>query len=52
MILIFRSILQSAKRAGKGQGGGMNMFDTNKSKRFRQTVNVKFGDVMGMQKAK
>ena len=28
------------------------MFESNKSKRFRQAVNVKFGDVMGMQKAK
>lgn len=41
-------------KGGKGGGGGsMNMFmEASKSKRFMQTVNVKFNDVMGMQKAK
>lgn len=57
MLLIFtfiQSIARSMKSAGKGKGGGgaVDLFGEKKSKRFKQTVNVKFKDVMGMQKSK
>jgi len=31
---------------------GFNMMDQSKSKRFKQNINVKFNDVVGMQKSK
>ncbi len=37
---------------GKGGANPLEMFGDKKSKRFRQAVNVKFNDVMGMQKSK
>lgn len=51
IIRSIRSSAQSLKQQGKGGGGNLFM-EKSKSKRFQQTVNVKFVDVMGMQKAK
>ncbi len=36
-------------KMGKGLSG---MFENTKSHRFRQAINVKFNDVVGMNKAK
>jgi len=56
LFMFIRSILGASKGAGKnaGKGGGLSdLFGTAaKSNRFRQTVNVKFNDVVGMNKAK
>ena len=57
LFLFISSMTKGAPGASKGKppkGGGMNslMMDQGKSKRFLQQVNVKFDDVMGMQKAK
>ena len=36
-----------------GKGGGLSgLFENSKSHRFRQTISVKFNDVVGMNKAK
>jgi ATP-dependent Zn protease len=53
MYLFFTSIM-GAKGGRKGAGGksAFGMQDQSKSKRFLQPVNVKFNDVVGMQKAK
>lgn len=55
MVMVLRSLFKTAKQVGKGKAGGGNaldIFGDKKSKRFRQVVNVKFNDVMGMQKSK
>jgi ATP-dependent Zn protease len=57
LFMFVRSILAaskgSAKNIGKGGGGSLSeMFGTAKSNRFRQPVNVKFDDVVGMNRAK
>lgn len=55
MLYLFVSSLMQASRSGKkmkGKGGSMNIFEQSKSKRFQQKVNVKFNDVVGMQKSK
>ncbi len=40
-------------KQGKGGMGGMSGgLDQAKSHRFKQVINVKFADVVGMQKAK
>lgn len=56
MLLFIEAIFGASKGAGKkGQGmgkQGFSMMDQSKSKRFKQTINVKFKDVVGMQKAK
>ena len=53
MVMIFRSLFASGRKGALGgRGGRMDIFENSKSKRFRQAVNVKFADVMGMQKAK
>lgn len=43
-----------ASKAGRkgGAGGRINLMEQSKSKRFQQKINVKFTDVVGMQKAK
>ena len=55
--MIVRSLFKGSRQAGKankGMDGGnpMDIFGNKKSKRFKQSVNVKFKDVVGMQKAK
>lgn len=56
LFMFLRSILGATRGAAKGAGKGGNfssLFDNKtKSNRFRQTVNVKFKDVVGMNKAK
>ena len=57
LFMFIRSIMSASKGVGKNMGkggGGMSeLFGTGaKSNRFRQTVNVKFNDVVGMNKAK
>ena len=43
----------AGKNIGKGGGNMSELFGTGaKSNRFRQSVNVKFNDVVGMNKAK
>jgi len=42
--------MQQIKKQGKNQSN--IMMDKSKSKRFLQKINIKFNDVMGMQKAK
>ena len=37
---------------GKGKGGGLNMFENDRSYRLKQSIKVTFREVVGMQKAK
>lgn len=46
------SLYKGSKGAGKSGQMSKNMFGQSQSKRFQQKVNVKFTDVVGMQKSK
>ena len=56
LLFMFLKSIMSGVSKGKGQmgkGGGLSgLFQNSKSHRFRQTINVKFNDVVGMNKAK
>lgn len=52
LLFFFIYSLLGAKKGAQGRGGGANIFEQAKTKRFLQKVNVKFDDVVGMQKAK
>ena len=53
LLLMFIKSLMGSVGKGKGMGGGMSgLFDNAKSHRFRQNINVKFNDVVGMNRAK
>ena len=54
MLYLFVTSIFGAGKAGKKMGGkGGNLFQQqSKSKRFQQKVNIKFTDVVGMQKSK
>lgn len=59
LLLLFyfiKSINQLGKGRGRGAkgggGGGLNLFENDKSYRFKEHINVTFKDVVGMQKAK
>lgn len=52
LIYMFFSSLLGTARGGKAGGKPKNLFDQTRSKRFQQKVNVKFTDVVGMQKSK
>lgn len=51
LLVFFIYSLLGAKKGSPGRGGA-NIFEQAKTKRFLQKVNVKFDDVVGMQKAK
>ena len=51
LFLFISSIMGGARARGKG-GQASPFMETSKSKRFQQKINVKFNDVVGMQKAK
>lgn len=51
--MFFSSLAGATRNASKGaRGKGQDLFTSSKSKRFMQKVNVKFADVVGMQKSK
>lgn len=56
LFMFLRSIMggltKGKGQAGKGGGGLTGMFENTKSHRFRQSINVKFENVVGMNKAK
>lgn len=59
LFMFLRSIMgglskgKGGQMGGKGAGGGLSgMFENTKSHRFRQPINVKFENVVGMNKAK
>lgn len=57
LFMFLRSIMGGLSKGKGGQmggkGGGLSgMFENTKSHRFRQPINVKFENVVGMNKAK
>lgn len=57
LLFMFLRSMMGGLTKGKGQmggkGGGLSsMFENSKSHRFRQSINVKFENVVGMNKAK
>lgn len=51
LVLMFIQSLMGTVKKGKGMGGS-GFFDNAKSHRFKQNINVKFNDVVGMNRAK
>ncbi len=56
LFMFLRSLMTGVGKGKGGQmgkGGGLSgLFENSKSHRFRQTITVKFNDVVGMNKAK
>lgn len=53
LFMFISSLRKVAKgQARQGKGATSSALDSSKSHRFRQDINVKFNDVVGMNKAK
>jgi ATP-dependent Zn protease len=50
--MFLKSLTAAKGKGGIGKGGLSGLFENTKSHRFRQTINVRFNDVVGMNKAK